>query len=598
MDFDSLDQLRIVGPGNHLFLGLSGIYKDDLSVEKVYSKSGKLYVELIIKKNDVFLPDPVVRNVRRVRRLTEVAYEKRKNYQELVNQYPDLEPNYIYAEQLSERKRLFFRRRYAHHWYGSTFNLPKDIKLSRDERRRGFHLKLEGRDHIPVLIIAESDKIYRRKVKTVLTAPIIDLGVFDDKQELISNILDRTQAEIEHLITYDKTSGFEYGTIFPRDWMEAADLGEGDFPQEIIDYMYAQALKFVTKKGMGWHEDIVGEFRHERLEASAMLEANARIITRHMIDIEPRYILGLKVVSPEFVKENKMKLKNVAKFILSEARSKKVATFRKKPPRQRLYNKDEYWDAGNWRDSRSAYRYVSQPIAPYDVNVVYYPAALRLIRDFLEVLELEAPDIEDLILKWDKNQKRYEFFNEDGLLGSALALYEVEDNKNLTFKSLRVNHTDEASLFMYLEPAEDEALSFARRLLNSEYFFTPAGPTVVDHKSGFGTLDYHGEVIWIKQTAYTVLGLSKVIDSAYKKGWSDETIKILRNALLVTAENTIMAIAAMRGVPELYYFDSNKDRAAYYDSQEGIEAQMSKIQLWSAVGSRQIIRQYYKIVKG
>ena len=33
MDFDSLDQLRIVGPGNHLFLGLSGIYKDDLSVE-------------------------------------------------------------------------------------------------------------------------------------------------------------------------------------------------------------------------------------------------------------------------------------------------------------------------------------------------------------------------------------------------------------------------------------------------------------------------------------------------------------------------------------------------------------------------------------
>jgi hypothetical protein len=53
----------------------------------------------------------------------------------------------------------------------------------------------------------------------------------------------------------------------------------------------------------------------------------------------------------------------------------------------------------------------------------------------------------------------------------------------------------------------------------------------------------------------------------------------------------------MRAIPELYYFDSRQDTAAFYDSQEGIEAQMSKVQLWSAVGIRQIIRQYYKIVK-
>jgi len=64
---------------------------------------------------------------------------------------------------------------------------------------------------------------------------------------------------------------------------------------------------------------------------------------------------------------------------------------------------------------------------------------------------------------------------------------------------------------------------------------------------------------------------------------------------VATSENIFSAVATLKGIPELYYYNKDIEHPAFYDTQEGIEAQMSKLQLWSAVGIRQIIRIYCKI---
>jgi hypothetical protein len=579
IDFDSHNQLRIVGPGNHLFFGLSGIDKEELSVKEVLLNRGRLVVDVELFKNELFLPDPIIRNIRRIRQVTEKAYEKRKNFQELANQYPDLEPNFIYAEETDKKKKITYRRRYSHHWYGATVEFPFNSKIERDEKKRGF--KISSDKPLVLKIIAESDKLKRRRIKGVLPSPVIDLGVFDDKQELIRSILERTKKEVEHLITYDKTSGFEYGTIFPRDWMEAADLGVGDFSQSTIDYMYKQALKFVSSSGVGWHENIIGEYKEELL---------GQQIVRHMIDIEPRYLLGLRVVSDDFIEENKVKLQKVAKYVVKKASENEYIVFKKKPLKKRLNPSDIYWEAGNWRDSLSAFSCVKHPIAPYDVNAVYYPEALKMIYKFRDKLEIQK-DLTDLISNWEKKEKNFFFQNQDGQIGYALALYgnRLEDK-------LKVNNLDEAFKFVYSSFNEEEAVSFALRIISPQYFYTPAGPTLVGAKSGYSTKDYHGEVIWIKQTAFAVLGMRKALNFGQQFGWSKESLKIIKDAIVLTSQKTISAVAQMQAVPELYIWDNKKNKAVFYDSQEGIEAQMSKVQLWSAVGIRQIITSYYNII--
>ncbi|KKQ94962.1 MAG: hypothetical protein UT66_C0016G0009 [candidate division CPR2 bacterium GW2011_GWC1_39_9] len=590
MDFDSFEQLRIVGPGNHLFLGLVDLYKKDLEIKSVSLKRGRLNVEINILKNNFLFHDPVVRNIRRVRKLTEESYEKRKNYKEIVNLYPDLEPNYIFAEEIGDDRKIFYRRRYGNHWYGVALLFQKSMSFKRDEKRRGFILNDSENNMVSLKIIAESDRLTRRRVDKIMPAAITDLGIFEGRRQLIRNILDRSEKEVEHLITYDKTSGFEYGTIFPRDWMEAADLGEGDLPQEIIDYMYKQALKFVTKKGKGWHEDVIGEYLHETLQA------NAKNITRHMIDIEPRYILGLRAVSEEFIEENKDKLCQVANYVLREARNKKVITFKKKTEKEKLFLEDEFWQAGNWRDSASAYSGATAPIAPFDVNVVYMPAALKLLSKHKEDLNLKIPDIDELIAKWEGNYRRFKFENKDKMDGLALAIFNVQDKgEYLNYKQLKVNHLDESFYFVYLDGNEKKAVDFAKKMISKKYFYTPAGPTLVDHRSGYSTKEYHGEVIWIKQVAFAVMGLYRMYEKGISENWEEKNLKIIKKAIVVTSENIFSAVAILKGMPELYYYNKDLDRPAFYDTQEGIEAQMSKLQLWSAVGIRQIIRIYYKI---
>jgi len=207
-----------------------------------------------------------------------------------------------------------------------------------------------------------------------------DFNVFGKEGEMIKGIWDRTEFEIKHLLEWKKTSGDRFGTIFPRDWMEAADLGYHDLAPKVKSYMYEQSLKNVNKKGEGWHEDVIGEFKHE-------YEMSGKdIFDRHMIDIEPHYLMGAEYLSQNFwiKKENREKMHLVAKYVLKQAETRNHITLKKNNV------------TGNWRDSEGAFRKVSKIIAPFDVNAVFYPRALRAIRKNYKKFGFKDKDVSRL----------------------------------------------------------------------------------------------------------------------------------------------------------------------------------------------------------
>lgn len=596
IDFDELEQFRIIGPNNHLYCGLIDIPRHKIKIYKVEALNGGNSVKIlgIFPTQKLNLYYPAMDDIRTMRMVTQVR-EKRRfpfvSFLEIRRTYFDkLVPFYI--RYLKKENKLSFRRYYGEkYWYGVTFQFPHEVKIENiSHPYKGYRLSTKKKG-IKFEIIASTNDINKCKIKHFFIPRDFDFKIFGKDEKIVKKIWKRTAFEIEHLITWGKTSGDRFGTIFPRDWMEAADLGVHDLTDDVRDYMYEVCLKNVNKKGESWHEDVVGEYRFQHEIAGR------DIFDRHMIDIEPHHIMGLKQLSQNFLvkKENKEKVQLIAKYLVEQARKNDLIIFKRKSKEGK--NKEEYYYSGNWRDSEWAFKKIHPVIAPFDVNVVFYPEALKVLRDFQKKLSLEIQDIDTLIKKWMKVKKFYQFQNDDQTQAYALALYDIKKGKgSLKYKKMKVNHLDESYLFTYSDGNPREIESFCKRLLSQNYFYTNSGPMLIakNNPYGYTTQEYHGLVIWTKQVAYVVLGLSKHLKKAIVENWDKKLQKLIRKTLLITCQNMIKTYAELGGVPELHFDDRGK--AKYFTDQENVLAHMSKVQLWSAIGARRIIRKYYELM--
>jgi hypothetical protein len=371
---------------------------------------------------------------------------------------------------------------------------------------------------------------------------------------------------------------------------------------------------------VGWHEDMVGEYhfeQHDKLgqaerslddlvaEAEAIKDQikgwvgrlRQMYITRNMIDIEPRYLVGLAAGGfTDLDQDTLTRLRRIAGYIMSQADTHDLITFKKVPDVFKRHRLDkEYHHDGNWRDSEYGHLMVHPVIAPYDVNVVFYPQALRVIQKYASVLGADAGNAERLIKKWDRVKDWYRFKNVDGKSAFALALYDVQQaREQVQYKQLKVNHTDEAYEMFYGQPLEPDVASFCRRLVEPSYFYTSSGPTIVGAHDGYTKEQYHGRVIWTKQTAYVAAGLERQLEASRQNHWSAETTRLMRQALAASAEASLQAFHTLQAFPELY-IDVNGPR--FYSQQPRPEGIMNTVQLWSAVGARRIMLAYKKVAK-
>ena len=617
VDIDQNRQLRIVGPNNHLYFGTCGLYSDKFEVISSASRDGELELTLSLDLENGFMPDPAMGHIRRVRLYTQIFGRSEPTFEEVESTNPGiLAPHNVALDIESGVTSIIYQRIYGEHHYGTKLVFENGITLRRDEKRHGYIVN--GQIPIRLKLTTMTDSLPRPYKGSVLDHTELDLSILPPNEAVYaSKLLQRSAAEIDHLVRHDKTSGYDYGTVFPRDWMEAADLGSEDFTPDALKHLYSASLKHVNESGAGWHEDIVGEYEHERKQElehlstefnalvssdhpftpefhAALKQLDELFITRLMIDIEPHYLLGLRLVPlASFDQQSRDKLNLVAQFVVKRARESDLVTFNRIALPFRRSKDEEYYSAGNWRDSTLAFKHIHPVIAPYDVNAVLYPQALRVIYDHAKDFGFDPADIKALIAKWDRVKDWYRITNHDGTTGFALALYDIHPGEHKpVFKQLHVNHIDEAYDLFYGSPEEKDIASFARRLLDPEYFFTPSGPTLVGKGDGYDHSQYHGYVIWIKQTAYVVAGLERQLRYGKDKAWDESTLTIVSEALEQITKVSLRTFTALGEFPELHYDDHGKPRL--YIDQPNPEGQMNTVQLWSAVGARRILRTYLR----
>ncbi|MBU1118768.1 hypothetical protein KKH43_02730 [Patescibacteria group bacterium] len=607
VDFDELGQFRIIGPNNHLYCGFVTIPREDIVIQKLkMNKRFELEVSGVFTKKKIKFFYPVMEDMRTVRQL--VSSESPKK---LYMSFAEIRKKFLSLSLPREARKftegidniLRFRRHYGKYWYGVDVMFDRGVSVKEiDAPFRGFALFNTQGDEIPFTIkAATNDFTSYHPIARLFVRQRIDFSVFLDiekvckKDSCIKLFWDQAGREIKHLITWSKTSGDNYGTIFPRDYMEAADLSVHDLTENARRYMYEVTIKNVSEYGQGWHEDVVGEYRYEHLVGGR------DIFDRKMIDIEPHTIMGLKHLPYYFIRQNdnQSKIRRIAEYIIDRARTRELITFKPFPQNRRKPG-DVFYDAGNWRDSADAYKRVSDVIAPFDVNAVFYPEALRVLKTQIDDLELDVPDIDELIQKWDSVKDRYRFTNRDGKTAFALALYGGKNSKEeFVWKQFKVNHLDESYLYTYgtdIDP--DDIASFCERLKDEKYFYTPAGPVLIarNNSHGYTSKEYHGVVIWAKQAAFVILGLSKNLKLGLKEGWDKDLVKEIRETLLITAEATMKAFLELSAIPELHVWSEKQKKPLLFTDQEGVKyGQMSKVQLWSAVAARRIARKYWEI---
>lgn len=600
-DIDIQNQLRISGPENHLFLGLTFPEKVEVVVRSYDLKNGNLKINLEVKASQLTLSLPTVTDIRTLRKYTE-QIQPRPTYEELSKKnIAELKPRFIVKPKKSKNSTYSFFNVFTDDTgkqkkYGSVISVSDSANLTMNEEQLIFETAAEKNLFISITTLTNIKIEQRHKKKIFNPSYILPRDLFSPG---LLEIYDQSQKFIEHLIRAKKTSSFEYGTIFPRDWIESADIGFGDLSQSTVDYMYRQSMQFVSEYGEGWHENIVGELKTK-------IGNDVEAIDRKMIDIEPRYVLGMHQMSKTLLTDQTIqkKLRAVAKYILKQAESEEQITFKKINNKAVINeamsegNISEYEIVGNWRDSALAFLNQKSPIAPYDVNCVFYPMSLRVIREFYRFFEVDDLEkLNALIEKWDKQKLRFRIKGNEKIITDKLISYSLAlCGKN--YSPLAISHLDESYDLTYGSPSLEEIISFAEKIMDPNFFFTPVGPLLVGrNETGFSTENYHGHVIWPKQCAFSVMGLSKQYRRGLREGWPWPAIETIKAAVVMTAEACFKGWEQLGTVPELYYFDQKENRARFYVDQEKYEAQMSMIQLWSSVGCRRIMQEYASVIK-
>jgi len=591
VDFDELGQLRIIGPNNELYMGLIDVPRHKIDIHDMEAEKANAAIHGKFTSASVNLYQPAMDDMRTIRDLTTHPSGRHLTFLELRRHNPaESVPMYVKRTKKGSKTHLLFQRNYGESWYRTIWEFDASVSIRSINRPyKGYKLTAKKGRTIPFTIYAETNDFAEAPCSCrMLPVDTLDWKIFGRHAAQVEKFWYRTQCEISHLISWRKTSGDRFGTIFPRDWMETILLGEGDIQQETIDQMLRECLAHVNSKGEGWHEDVVGEYKYEHELAGKDL------FDRKMIDIEPLYLLCLPFASPTFWRDKKSvaKLKRVVKYVMSKARMHSAITFKKHSPKYQTPN-NKYHRVGDWRDSAWAYKQINDIVAPFSVNVSHYPLSLRIIQQYAKRLGVDKTQINALVKKWGQEKKYFHFEEPKNQECFALAIYDVHKKRSLSYKKMKVCHLDEAYLYALGEGTENELKRFAQLMISPKGFYTPSGPMIIARENSYGytTAEYHGLVIWTKQAAFAVKALARHRKIAQRQSWNKKTRALLDEALEKTCTALLNAFISLGAVPELHYDDNGTPR--FFTSQAAGVGSMSKVQLWSAIGFRRIIREYH-----
>ena len=96
VDFDSIGQLRVTGPDNHLYFGSAGLSKQQISIDSIEGQKNLLKINGNFLGPKFFLPDPIVGHIRKVRQLVGISSSHKLSFAEILKKDSDeIIPNFI-----------------------------------------------------------------------------------------------------------------------------------------------------------------------------------------------------------------------------------------------------------------------------------------------------------------------------------------------------------------------------------------------------------------------------------------------------------------------------------------------------------------------
>ncbi|NOQ68150.1 hypothetical protein GQ568_01785, partial [Patescibacteria group bacterium] len=201
-----------------------------ITINSIKDKDNVLYVKGHFNSQKINLYYPAMDDVRTVRE--EIGAETFLQIRERI--YDRLVPHFARKAKKDGKTMLKFKRMYGKKYYQTIFEFNGGVEAKKIKKPfAGFELSAKAKK-ISFTIKASTNDINCNKIKKIslIDKKDFDFQIFGKKKDLIEKIWTQTEIEIKHLLEWEKTSGDRFGTIFPRDWMEAADIGYHDLTPE------------------------------------------------------------------------------------------------------------------------------------------------------------------------------------------------------------------------------------------------------------------------------------------------------------------------------------------------------------------------------
>ncbi|HRP36886.1 MAG TPA: hypothetical protein PLS50_03685, partial [Candidatus Dojkabacteria bacterium] len=222
-DIDSYNQLRITGPENHLLFGATFHPTSGIEISSYKLNKGQLQIELQLEKREINIAVPLVCDIRTLRSFVE-GINPKPSYEQLVDRKIEkVIPREISSKSTKLYNKIQFVNEYfveedGKKYYGSEIIVKKPVKIDIENNR----LRIIGEEPLKITIRTLTNLgINTKSLKSLYRQRLpIPKNLLDGE---ILELYKNSKAQIKHLITSKKTSSFEYGTIFPRDWIESAD---------------------------------------------------------------------------------------------------------------------------------------------------------------------------------------------------------------------------------------------------------------------------------------------------------------------------------------------------------------------------------------
>lgn len=500
----------------------------------------------------------------------------------------------------------------------------------------GFRLRLQvrGGAHVETqrLEAAPGQHVLQLRL-TALSgeAPLTALG----REELLRTTAapDARERRILAFLSYREkflAGAWRFDTYFGRDTLFSLMLLAPVLQRPAMIDGIDSVLARLSPDGEVAHEEAIGEYAILLNQAAGRGAQAAPVYDYHMVDedfllaplmarwlldraMPPRTAAALLVArDPQGTRRGDALLRNLRYVVLQ------TAAFARQPTPSHLIGLKPGQRAGDWRDSDDGLdggRY------PFDVNVVFVPAALQAIQRLLDsgLLQPYLSNDDARLLAQAATQRRT--WREDAAplfrmrIGRSAALASLQTYAHtlgvdprpaiaavkapsLTYQALSLDaaghalpimHSDEAFELLLDEP-EPAALSTALQILMSPFpagLMTPIGLLVAnpafadaDTQQRFTRNAYHGTVVWAWQQAVLLAGIDRQLRRANLPAPLRRQLVSARTLL----RHAIDRAGAFRG-SELWSWSVDADRyrlQPFRPSGSG-DAESDAAQLWSTV---------------